>query len=564
MNHAAGRRSSGRPGVRQNGWVISPAMFSYRVGGPIGPRGIRRGRWFDPTTWAFAAATITWLIVMVRQIPCRPIGEHFPDQFMRLCYSDIPTLYLGRGISTGAGLYTEVPLEYPVLIGYLMSFARWLTGVFGGQVGPEASYADQVAASQIFFQITAVLLGCLFLGTVWTHLRLARGRRGERPADPARSWDAVLIATSPVVMANGLINWDLLVVFLTSLGLLVWTRRQPLAAGGVLGLAFAAKFYPILVLIAITMLCVRCDRYRDLTKVWVAAGLTWLAVNLPPMLTAWPGWSEFWLKNADRGADLGSIWYVLTLVQLQVPAVSAIAFLCMAAGGCAVAWLVLTAPRRPRLAQVAVLLLIVFLVFNKVYSPQYVLWLLPLVVLARPVLLDVALWTAAELVYYVAIWGFLQGLLGLGTGSEWMYWVAVLGRACAQVWFALRVVDDIQQPWDDPVRQPMVDDPIGGVLDHEPDAAWLLALGARRARARNGTRRAAAGWPVAPGSGPAGTQAPGGHKPPGRLAGAGDPPSAADMPGGARNAAQASAAQAGPAAAGPGIPPGADLPRFEA
>ena len=233
---------------------------------------------------------------------------------------------------------------------------------------------------------------------------------------------------------------------------------------------------------AITLLCVRAGRHRVIGQVWLAALLAWSVVNLPIMVAAWDGWSQFWTKNADRGADLGSIWYVLGLVGLPVPAVSAIAFVCMAAGGIALIWLVLKAPRRPRLGQVALLLLVVFLVFNKVYSPQYALWLLPLVVLARPKLFDVSVWTAGEIVYFVSIWGFLHGALGPGKNAEWAYWVAVMLRIFAQLWFALRVVEDIMKPWEDPVRQPMVDDPIGGVLNHAPDAGWVALLEASRAR----------------------------------------------------------------------------------
>ena len=46
------------------------------------------------------------------------------------------------------------------------------------------------------------------------------------------------------------------------------------------------------------------------------------------------------------------------------------------------AWLTLAAPVRPRVAQVAFLLVAGFLLVNKVWSPQYSLWLLPLAVLA--------------------------------------------------------------------------------------------------------------------------------------------------------------------------------------
>ena len=48
---------------------------------------------------------------------------------------------------------------------------------------------------------------------------------------------------------------------------------------------------------------------------------------------------------------------------------------------CAVA---LGAPRRPRLAQLCLLIVVAFLLTNKVYSPQYSLWLVPLAVLAVP------------------------------------------------------------------------------------------------------------------------------------------------------------------------------------
>ena len=449
------------------------AELTQRLGGPVGRRARRTGLWFSPVVWSLLAATVSWLLLVWRQVPCRPVGDSFPDPFLRLCYSDIPVLYLGRGISTGAGFYTEVALEYPVLIGYLMAAARGVTRLLGGQVSPQASHAEQVAASQIFFQVTAVALFGCFVVTVLAHLRMS---------GPVRAKDALLIAASPVVLAAGLINWDLLAVMLTSLGLWAWSRRLPVIAGGLFGLAFATKFYPVLVLVAITLLCLRAARYRAAGQLWGAAAVAWLAVNVPVMVAAWDGWSEFWTRNAERGADLGSIWYVLKLVGVSVPALSALAFLLMAAGGIGVGWLVLRAPRRPRVAQVALLLLVIFLVFNKVYSPQYALWLLPLVVLARPRPADVAVWTAAELVYFVSIWGFLQGLLGPGSNPQWVYWLAVVLRCYVQLWFALRVVDDVMRPWEDPVRLPMVDDPIGGVLNHTPDAGWLAALQARWAR----------------------------------------------------------------------------------
>ena len=83
--------------------------------------------------------------------------------------------------------------------------------------------------------------------------------------------------------------------------------------------------------------------------------------------------------------------------------------------GClGIAVLILLAPRRPRFGAVAFLVLAAFLLTNKVYSPQYVLWLLPFVILARPRWRDWLVFTAGELIYFVAIWWHLGGLLARG------------------------------------------------------------------------------------------------------------------------------------------------------
>ena len=55
------------------------------------------------------------------------------------------------------------------------------------------------------------------------------------------------------------------------------------------------------------------------------------------------------------------------------------AFACVGIAG-----LPLLAPRRPRLGQLAFLVVAIFLIVGKVWSQQYVLWLIPLAVLARP------------------------------------------------------------------------------------------------------------------------------------------------------------------------------------
>ena len=134
------------------------------------------------------------------------------------------------------------------------------------------------------------------------------------------------------------------------------------------------------------------------------------------------------------------------------------------------AWLSMTVPRRPRIAQVACVALLILFITNKVYSPQWVLLLVPLAALARPDLRDWAVLMVGECFYCLAVWAHLGGLsLPGGSDADIVYWASVVLRLVCETWFAWGVLDDIRRPWNDVVRVGYADDPTGGVLDHAPD-----------------------------------------------------------------------------------------------
>lgn len=456
--------------------------LNRRIGGPVGRHAVREGRWFNPVLWAIVLTAITWLIVTVRQLPCRPNADNpFPNPYLRTCYTDITALYFARDFWTGNPLYSVVSLEYPVLIAAMIVLARALIALLGYHVSPEIEFDDRLAASEAFFQVTSIMLFVLFAGLVLCHIEMAydRDRRRYSP----RVWDVLFIAAAPVVMLNGLINWDMLPLFLTSMALLAWHRRRPFPAGILLGLGFAAKMYPLIALIGLTLLCLRAWKPGAMWRVWAGAIVAWLVVNLPVMITAWDGWKEFWVMNAGREADLGSIWYALKLAGITIPAVNVISYLLMIICGLAITVLVFSAPRRPRIGQVCLLLLVAFVGLTTVYSPQYCLWLLPFIVLARPKLHTVAIWTAGEAIYFFAIWGHLEGILATSS-AQWLYCMAIVVRLMAQMFVVGEVVDDILHPWDDPVRLAHVDDPIGGILDHASDHPLIASIIQARTQAR--------------------------------------------------------------------------------
>ena len=113
----------------------------------------------------------------------------------------------------------------------------------------------------------------------------------------------------------------------------------------------------------------------------------------------------------------------------------------------------LVAPATPRLAQLGFLVVAGFLLVNKVYSPQYVLWLLPLAVLARPRLRDQVIWQLSEVVYFASVWWYLGNFLAPGDGGDAeFYWFAIVIRMLGELYLMAVVVRDILLPLHDPVR----------------------------------------------------------------------------------------------------------------
>ncbi len=441
-----------------------PVVYAVteRIGGPSGGHRGRFVGFWTPLRVLVLLATLAFVLGYLLKMPCHAEGFGGDARYTKLCYSDIPYLYELRGFADGWLPYFQTgggqgpALEYPVLTGAFMQIASMLTGHTG-------SASDR---SLLFFDWNALLLfGCLLATVVATALTVRR-----------RPWDAAMVALAPGVILGSLINWDLLAVALTAGSMLAWSRSKLGWSGVLLGLAIAAKFYPVLLLGPLLILCLRSGRLRAFAITTGAAVGAWLLVNVPVYLGNHAGWSEFYTFSSTRGADWGSIWYVLQVADRPIPAASlnvvATGLLLVLCIG--IALLALTAEQRPRYAQLAFLVVAAFCVTNKVYSPQYVLWLIPLAAMARPRWRDFLIWQTGEVIYFAAIWWFLQqyGNDNKGLPEGW-YVAAVLVHVAATAYFAGMVVRDILRPWHDPVRSDgdpeNTDDPGGGVLDGAPD-----------------------------------------------------------------------------------------------
>jgi len=357
----------------------------------------------------------------------------------------------------------------------VMALAALLSGWYD-DLAAVAGVLPAVPPVQSYTVVTALLMAVCALVVVRAVLPLT----GRRP------WDTAMVALSPVLLVYAFNNWDLLAVVLATLGMWAWARDRPVLAGALLGLGVAAKLYPVLVLGALFLLCLRAGALRVWVRAALAAAGAWLAVNLPVALAAPENWGWFFAFSRQRPANPESIWNILltvtddrvldgALAEGETPAVlnAVVAglLLALAAG---VGWLVLTAPARPRVAQVAFLLVAGFLLLNKVYSPQYALWLLPLAVLARPRWRSLLVWQVTEALVWVTTMLYYLGTDDRGIQVQWFF-LAVLVRDAVLVALMVLVAREMLRPDDDVVRTswPGVDDPAGGPLDHARDAITL-------------------------------------------------------------------------------------------
>jgi uncharacterized membrane protein len=445
--------------------------FSEAIGGPLGAHAVRSSRtphggrrFWNPVRIVLVLVCLTLYLNWVEKAPCSDGNWVNLVQYKHFCYTDVLALYYAEGLSDGAVPYRDHAVEYPVLTGALM-----------GAVGlPVHALGSGVNQGQWFYHLNALVLGAFGVATAAALLAVRR----------RRPWDAAMFALSPALALTATVNWDLFAVGLTAFGWYFWAKRRPAWAGVFLGLGAAAKLWPAFLFVPLFFLCLRAGRLRSFAVAALAGAATWVAVNAPVFVLWRDSWLRFIELNSSRAIDWGTLWYIgdhfprgggqyglglFNYLGANIGQLNVTTYVLIALGWLGVGVLALKAPRRPRLAQLAFLTVVVFLVFNKVWSQQFVLWLLPLAVLARPRWGAFLAWQVAEVGYFFAFYGELMGASGRNVFPEWVFVVAAMLRLVTLCVLSGYVVRDVLYPETDAVRNSYADDPDGGVLDRAPD-----------------------------------------------------------------------------------------------
>jgi len=399
------------------------------------------------------------------------------------CYNDAVPLYGSHQLNSGQLPYATSwqdngetrYMEYPVVTGYWMwvmaQIARGYTN-FARATGVLPVPLDVAA----YFTIGAIFLGLMYLWAVASTAKIAR----------RRIWDTAIMCLSPLLIVHAFTNWDLLAIGITAGAMLAWASKKSVLAGALLGLGAAAKLYPILLLGPLLILCLRTGNMCAWRRAATAAAAVWLAINVPVWLAYPQGWYEFIRLNSERPPEYDS-WYYLyaTLSRSSIwdaapgsdtPTLVNVLSLGLFLVACAaIGWLGLAAQRRPRFAQLAFLVIAAFLLTNKVWSPQYSLWLLPFAVLALPRWRPLLLWQASEALVWVLLMFSFAGVANKGL-SIYPFVNAALLRDAVVLYLVFLVIKDILRPAGDLVRMAGDDDPSGGVLEDAADRFTVSSL----------------------------------------------------------------------------------------
>jgi hypothetical protein len=218
-----------------------------------------------------------------------------------------------------------------------------------------------------YFALTFALLAGCALFTLWFIAAL--------PGTEPWVW-----AASPALLVYGALNWDLFGILPLALGLWLWAGGRQRLAVAALSLAVWTKFFPVLVLGVILLISLRGPLRRALELAGIFLGVS-LLLNLPFAVWGWPRWTWFFEYNAIR--EIEPSLYLLFGADPRASVVRANAISALAVAGAALALAVIELrTRRLDPLPAACALVCVFLIANKVYSPQYWLWVVALVALA--------------------------------------------------------------------------------------------------------------------------------------------------------------------------------------
>jgi hypothetical protein len=334
---------------------------------------------------------LRWPNVEYRGLPVQSAYNEYA--FAHFSYSDIASLFYRDKLSVHPRPFFDYELEYPVGMGlviYIMNFARRMPS---------------------YFLVTTFFMATCGLATAWLIPRFPRGR----------IW---LLALSPSLAFYVNLNWDMWAIFLTVGALLLFVRRRDDLATVALAAAVWTKFFPIVMLPLILVERARSRQWRAIARILAIFAAVSVAINAPIFILRREAWLIFFRYSRTRQREV-NLWNFFDRWQLTTDQINTLSLGLLMAGMLVLAWAIWKGQSGAFLPACCAAIAWFFFI-NKVYSPQYSLWVTVLLAVVGSAPALAVAWSAADLLYFAA--SFL--ILGLSTFgnrdvTDWYYQYAL-------------------------------------------------------------------------------------------------------------------------------------------
>ena len=243
--------------------------------------------------------------------------------------------------------YVEKPIEYPVITGFFI-YLMWFLG---------KNLLGYAILTYIFLSLFAAITG-IFLYKLINLLK----------SNSSRVWLFFVFAPSMIIFS--VYNWDIIAVMFMTLALYFFCRDKYEFAALFLSLGFNSKIFPILIL-PFMLLKVNIKHGIKIAAIFLSV---FLVLNIYFMVHDFDLWKSTYTFHSSRAPNIDSIWSLAHLSTSTINILSLALF-----GGFYL--LLIMHHKKYDILALSFISILLFLVFNKIFSPQYILWLLPFFVL---------------------------------------------------------------------------------------------------------------------------------------------------------------------------------------
>ena len=248
------------------------------------------------------------------------------------------------------------PVEYPALTGLIM----WLLSFL---VSP-----SQTAVFD-YYRITAAFQIVLLAISAYLIFKLVGKKYG------------FYFILAPAVLYSLNRNWDIWAIAAMLLAIYLFEKKRFQLSAILLAVSIATKFFPIVLMLPIMIIFLRNKQIKLFIRYALTTAIAWTVINLPFVLINYEGWAYFYKFSAERGLGSASFFEITNIILPSVTFSSIHFYILNTLALVAVTTYFVRLKSVPTLAATSFFVMFGFILFNKQYSMQYVIWLSALAVL---------------------------------------------------------------------------------------------------------------------------------------------------------------------------------------